>query len=136
MSDALLGVIIGGTIAILPPIVTLIFQTISENRKEKKKNKQLAYDKIIRYLYKLYNCNLKTTKLEDIYLLSEEVSVLATLHCSSNIQDKIKESGDIFNEYIKSTVKNNPKQTKEIKERLRLNNKTVRKLISKDMGNK
>ena len=136
MSDALLGVIIGGAIAILPPMFTTIFQTIHENKKDKKKNKQLAYDKIIRYLHKLCNCNLKTTKVEDIYTLAEEVSVLATMHCSADIQEGIKVSTDIFNEYIKSKVKNNPKKTNEIKERLKQNNKLVRKLISKDMGNK
>lgn len=136
MSDALIGVIIGGAIAILPPIFTIIIQTINENKKEKKKNKQLAYDKIIRYLYKLYNCNVKTTKLEDIFLLTEEVSVLATMYCSTEIQEGIKISSDLFNEYIKNKAKDNPKKIKETKEKLGQNNKIVRKLISRDMGNK
>ena len=136
MSDALIGVIIGGAIAILPPIFTIIIQTINDNKKDKKKNKQLAYDKIIRYLHKLYNCNVKTTKLEDICLLTEEVSVLATMYCCSEIQEGIKVSSDLFSEYIKNKTKGNPKKVKETREKLAKNNKIVKALISKDMGNK
>ena len=96
----------------------------------------MAYDKIIRYLYKIYNCNLKTTKIEDIYMLTEEVSVLATMYCSSEIQNAIKESSDLFGEYIKCKGRGNEKKIKEAKEKLKQSNRVVRRLISKDMGNK
>lgn len=136
MSEALWGVIIGGAIAIFPPMFTAIFQSINENKKEKRKNKQMAYDKIIRFLFHSLNWDYKTSSLDDINSIIEEMSVLAILHCNFKIQKMVSEYNNLFQEYLILLNKGAKEQSLQARENLKDTCKQISRQISIDINGK
>lgn len=136
MSEALWGVIIGGLIAILPPTITSIIQSLIQSKKDKKNIKRDAYDKIIRYLFHTHNWNLNTNKVNEINKFTEEASVLATLYCSIELQNKVSNYSDLFHKYVNAIKSKNSNEVDKLKEELNKSRKEIRKQITIDMGNK
>lgn len=96
MSDTLLGVIIGGAIAVLPNIITGLVKHFSNKRKNIASNKKLTYKKLHNYMFTVISevedkrLGLHNVDFYGFKKMEEECTALLLLNGTDEINDRFK----------------------------------------------
>ena len=104
-------------------------------KEEKLRNKRLTYDKLIRYIFKVYNWRPSDNR-DELNVLLEECTVNLALYGNKNLTELLSNLTEHFLLFQNAYKEKNKEKMKQEKKKMKLINQKMKDIIMKNVKNK